>query len=140
MLPDEEVVDGDVAELRLGAVGSQQAQPVLCGDDVFGVDGGFGQIQNVQELLQLTGAQRVNVLPHNGSSALVTVQPRPAEFTLAAVIPSKVTCSKDNMLIHIKSSFRDLWLLKCPYDILIIKKWDIYNAKFGTHLKKYLNK
>ncbi len=102
VLPDEEVVDGDVAELRLGAVGSQQAQPVLCGDDVFEVDGGFGQIQNVQELLQLTGTQRVNVLPHNGSSALVTVRPGPAQLTLAAVIPSKVTCPKDHVLIHIQ--------------------------------------
>lgn len=115
MLPDEEVVDGDVAELRLCAVGSQQAQPVLCGDDVIRVDGGFGPIQNVQELLQLSGAQRVNVLPHNGSFALVTARPRPAELTLATVITSKVTCSEKNMFY----SFRGVRLLKYPCDIQI---------------------
>lgn len=137
MLPDEEVIDGDVVELRLGAVGSQQAQPVLCGDDVFRVDGGFGLIQDVQELLQLSGAQRVNVLPHNGSFALVTARPRPAEFALATVITSKVTCSEENILIHIQSSFRDLRLLKCPFDILIKKKRDIYNEDFGKQLIIY---
>lgn len=91
MLPDEQVVYGDVAELRLGAVGPQQAEPVLRGDHVVRVDAGFGPIQNAEELLQLVGAQRVNVLPHDGSFTLITVQPRPAELTLTAVITSEVT-------------------------------------------------
>ena len=50
MLPDEEVVDGDVGDLRLGAGGPQEAHPVLGGDDVVRVDGDLGQLQNGQEL------------------------------------------------------------------------------------------
>lgn len=91
MLPDEQVVDGHVAELRLGAVGSQQAEPVLRGDHVLRVDGGFGPVQNAEELLQLVGAQRVNVLPHDRSFPLLTVLTRPAELTLAAVKTCEVT-------------------------------------------------
>ena len=93
MLPDKEVVDGDVGELGLGSIGSQEAQPVLRGDDIVWVGGGLGQLQHIQELLELSWCQRVNVLPHHWSFSLVTVWSCPAKLTLATVKASKVTCA-----------------------------------------------
>lgn len=94
MLPDEEVIYGDVAELWFCAVGSQQAEPVLSGDHIIGMNGGFAEIQCVQKLLQLFRTQRVNVFPQHRSFTLVTVQPRPAELALATVIAGKVPCTE----------------------------------------------
>lgn len=92
MLPDKKVVDGDIAELRIVLVGPQQAEPVLSGNDVDWVDGGFSPAQSIQELLQLGWTQRVDVLPHNSCFPLVTVRSCPAKLTLTTVKPSKITC------------------------------------------------
>lgn len=98
MLPDKEVVDGDVGDLGLGSVWSQESQPVLRGDDVVRVGGGLGQFQSVEELLQLLGGQGVDVLPHHRGFPLVTVWSGPAKFTLTTVVPCKVTCNTESKL------------------------------------------
>lgn len=98
MLPHKEVIDGDVGKLWLGSIRSQESQPVLCGNNIVRVDGGLGQLQDIQELLQLFGGQRVNVLPHHRGFPLVAVWPRPAKFTLATVVTCKVTCSTEEQL------------------------------------------
>ena len=47
MLPDEEVVNGDISNLGLSAVGAQQTEPVFRCDDVVGVRGSLGLVQYV---------------------------------------------------------------------------------------------
>lgn len=47
MLPDKEVVDGDVSKLWLGSIRSQQSQPVLCGNHIVWVDGGLSKFQSI---------------------------------------------------------------------------------------------
>lgn len=91
MLPDEEVVDGDVGKLGLGSVWTQESQPVLGGDHIVWMDGGLGQFQSVQELLEFVRGQRVNVLTYNRSFPLVTVCSSPTKFTLTTVITGKVS-------------------------------------------------
>lgn len=90
MLPDEEVVDGDVGKLRLGSVWSQQSKPVLRSDHIVRVNGGLGQIQSIQEVLELLRGQGVNVLSHHWNFSLVTVRSGPSKLTLAAVKTSKI--------------------------------------------------
>lgn len=90
MLPDEEVVDGDIGKLGLGSIWSQHSEPVLRGDHIIWVNGGLSQVQSVQELLELFRGQGVDVLPHHWSFSLVTVRSGPAKFTLSTVITWKV--------------------------------------------------
>lgn len=90
MLPYEEVIDRDVGDLWLGSIGPQQSQPVLCGYHVVGVDGVLGQFQSIQELLELHGGQRVDVLTHHRGFPLVTVGSGPSELALPAVVTRKV--------------------------------------------------
>lgn len=106
MLPDEEVVDGDVCDLRLGAVWSQETQPVLGGDDVVRVGGGLSQLQDVEELLELLGGQGVDVLPHHRGFPLVTVCSGPAKLTLTTVVPCKVSYNTDSKL-NISKELKD---------------------------------
>lgn len=96
MLPDEEVVDGDVGNLRLSSVGSQESQPVLGGDDIVWVGGGLGQLHRIQEVQKLLGGQGEDVSPHHGGLPLITVCSGPAKFTLAAVEARKVTCNAES--------------------------------------------
>lgn len=98
MLPHKEVVDGNVGNLWLGSIRSQESQPVLGGNNVVRVDGGLGQFQSVQELLELLGCQGVDVLPHHSSFPLVTVGSGPAKFALATVITCEVTCNTEGTL------------------------------------------
>ena len=98
VLPDEEIIDGDVGDLGLSPVWSQQSQPVLGGNDVVWVGGGLSQLQGVEELLELLGGQGVDVLPHHGSFPLVTVWSGPTEFTLTTVMPCKVTFNAKSKL------------------------------------------
>lgn len=90
MLPDEEIVDGDIGKLGLGSIWSQQSKPMLRGDHIIWVNGGLSQIQSVQKLLELFGGHGVDVLPHHWSFSLVTVRSSPAKFTLSTVIACKV--------------------------------------------------
>lgn len=91
MLPCKEVVDGNIGELGLGSIGPQQAQPVLCGDDIVWVGGVLGPVQHIQKLLKLSWSQRVDVLPHHRGFTYVTVWSCPAKLTLATVEATKVT-------------------------------------------------
>lgn len=91
MLPHKVVVDGDIGELWLRAIGSQEAQPMLGGDHKVWVRGVLGQVQRVQELLALSGTQRVDVLTHHRDLWLLAVRTRPAELTLSAVRTRKVS-------------------------------------------------
>lgn len=99
MLPDKEVINGDVGNLWLGSIWSEESEPVLSGDDVVWVDAALGQFQSIQELLELFGGQGVDILPHNGSFPLVTVWSYPAKLALAAIITCKVTCNIKSKLI-----------------------------------------
>lgn len=96
MLPDEEVVDGDVGHLRLSAVGTQESQPVLGGDDIVRVGGGLGQLHRVQEVQELHGGQGEDVFPHHGGLPLIAVGAGPAKFALAAVEAGKVPCNTES--------------------------------------------
>lgn len=96
MLPDEEVVDGDVGHLRLRPVGTQESQPVLGGDDVVWVGGGLGQLHGVQEVQELLGGQGEDVFPHHGGLPLIAVGAGPAKFALAAVEAGKVPCDTES--------------------------------------------
>lgn len=91
MLPDEEVIDGDVGNLGLSSIWSQESQPVLGGNHVVWVNGGLSQFQSIQELLELFRGQRVDVLTYHGSFPLVTAWSGPAKLTLTTVISCKVT-------------------------------------------------
>lgn len=73
MLPDKQVVDGDVGDLGLGSIWTQESQPVLCGNDIVWVDGGLSQFQSIEELLELLRGQGVDVLPQHRGFPLVTV-------------------------------------------------------------------
>lgn len=73
MLPHKEVVNGDVGELGLSSIWSQQSQPMLGGNDVVWLCGGLGQFQDVEELLQLSGGQGVDVFSLHGGFPLVAV-------------------------------------------------------------------
>lgn len=90
MLPYEEVVDRDVGDLWLGSIGPQQSQPVLRGYHIVGVDGVLGQFQSIQELLELHGGQRVDVLAHHRGLPLIAVGSGPSELALPAVVTRKV--------------------------------------------------
>lgn len=98
MLPDEEVINGNVGKLWLSPVWSQQTQPVLCGNHVVWMDGVLSQIQNIQEVLNFPAGKGVDVLPHHRSFSLVTVWTSPAELTLTTIIASKVTCNTESQL------------------------------------------
>lgn len=93
MLPDKEVVDGDVGHLRLSSIGSQESQPVLGGNDIVWMGGGLGQLHRIQEVQELLGGQGEDVFPHHGGLPLITVCSGPAKFTLAAVEARKITCN-----------------------------------------------
>lgn len=93
MLPDKEVVDGDVGHLRLSSIGSEESQPVLGGNDIVWVGGGLGQLHRIQEVQEFLGGQGEDVFPHHGGFPLITVCSGPAKFTLAAVEARKVTCN-----------------------------------------------
>lgn len=92
MLPHKEVVDGDVGHLRLSSIRSQEAEPVLGGNNIIWVNGVLGQFQRIEEFQELIGGQRVDVLPNHRGFPLVTVGTSPAKFTLAAVVTCKVSC------------------------------------------------
>lgn len=96
MLPDEEVVDGDVGHLWLSSVGTQESQPVLGGDDIVWVGGGLGQLHRIQEVQQLLGGQGEDVFPHHGGLPQIAVGSGPAKFALAAVEARKVTCNTES--------------------------------------------
>lgn len=98
MLPDKEVVDGDVGNLWLSSIWSQESQPVLGGNHILWVGGGLSQFQSIEELLKLFRGQGVDVLPHHRGFPLVTVWSGPSKFTLTTVIPSKVTCNTESTL------------------------------------------
>lgn len=98
MLPHKEVVDGDVGELGIGSIWSQESQPVLGGNDVVWVRGGLSQLQDIEKLLELFGGQGVDVLPYHGGFPQVTAWSGPAKFTLTTVIPCKVTCNTESKL------------------------------------------
>lgn len=100
MLPDKEVVDGDVSKLGLSSIWSQESQPVLGGNDVVWLGGGLRQLQDIEELLELLGGQGVDVLPHNSSFPLVTVWSGPAKFALTTVITCKGTCNTQRQLTY----------------------------------------
>ncbi|TNN67065.1 Glypican-6 [Liparis tanakae] len=70
------------------------SQPMLGGDDVVWLGGGLGQLQDVEELLQLCGGQRVDVLPLHGGFPLVTVGSGPAEFALPTGLLSTLTAEQ----------------------------------------------
>lgn len=98
MLPDKEVIDGDVGNLGLSSIWSQESQPVLGGNDIVWVGGGLGQLQNIEELLELLWGQGVDVLPHHRGFPLVTVRSGPAKFAQTTVMPCKVTCNTESKL------------------------------------------
>lgn len=101
MLPDEEVVDGDVGNLGFSSIWSQKSQPVLRGNDIVRVGGGLSQFQSTEELLELFRGQGVDVLPHHRGFPLVTVWSGPSKFTQTTVVPCKVTCNTDSKLNHV---------------------------------------
>lgn len=96
MLPDKEVVDWDVGHLGLSSIRPQESQPVLGGNHIVWVGGGLSQFQSIEEFLELLGGQGENVLPYHRGFPLVAVCSSPAEFTLAAVMPCKVTCRPES--------------------------------------------
>lgn len=96
MLPDKEVVDGDVGNLGVSPIWSQESQPVLGGNDIVWVGGGLRHLQDIEELLELCRRQGEDVLPYHRGFPLVTVCSGPAKFTLTAVIPCKVTCNTES--------------------------------------------
>lgn len=98
MLPDKEVIDGDVGNLGLSSIWSQESQPVLGGNDIVWVGGGLSQFQNIEEVLKLLRGQRVDVLPHHRGFPLVTVWSGPAKFTLTTVMPCKVTSTSASLV------------------------------------------
>lgn len=91
MLPDEQVVHGDVAKACLVGLAVDQAEPVLGGDDVLRVYGAFGTLQHFQEDLPLLHTQRQDVLPYHRRFAQIAIGPCPAKLTLATVVTSEVT-------------------------------------------------
>lgn len=98
MLPDKEVIDGDVGNLGLSSIWSQESKPVLGGNDIVWMCGGLRQFKNVKELLELFRGQGVDVPPDHRCFPLVTVWSGPAKFTLTTVVPCKVTCSTESKL------------------------------------------
>lgn len=69
---------------------------MLGGNHIVWVGGGLSQFQNIEELLELFRGQGEDVLPYHRDFPLVTVWSSPAEFTLATVMPCKVTCRTES--------------------------------------------
>lgn len=47
MLPHKQVVDGDIGNLGIGSIRTKESQPVLGGNNIVWVNGGFSPFQSI---------------------------------------------------------------------------------------------